>query len=276
METHTTPVKKLLEANEAIRCSDENILTKSDHLKICEIEVSIGLYTKKLKSLSGLGLKGQKKLVQKYIHSLVLKKERVKKQRVIDSIPELLTSKLSAKEREVWESFLPTNYTRKALGYYKYDIIPEDAIETFRECMDLGLFEQYEIRTPEMKETDPALFGRLGESWYLLARWSETKLLSFEDISERVGKAARIDSKGFYFSTAVLLFFICTGSFLGTWLGWEMLGTYPQWLKMFLSGIYGTAFGWIGFIFGMEAICKLESHITLITEKKKRKILYSE
>ncbi len=99
--------------------------------------------------------------------------------------PEVTESQL-----KVWHRFLPTSYTGKSLMSYGYDLVPPDALEIISKHQ--SLFTDLEIRAPE-KKTDPVLFGirDLGDKkvTYLLARWSESRLISFEEVKKEVIKA---------------------------------------------------------------------------------------
>ncbi len=69
---------------------------------------------------------------------------------------------------------------------YGYDLVPPDVLEIIAQRKNI--FTYLEIRTPEKAKSDPVLFGirDLGDKkvTYLLARWSESRLLSFEEVKK--------------------------------------------------------------------------------------------
>ena len=116
---------------------------------------------------SSLGLVAQISLIEREI--------RREKSPVLDTPP------MTSDELIIWKAFLPTAYHYYPHGgyggdtqRYNYDAIPYPVLAKWKECKDEGVFDKYEIWTPEVKNIDPALVGCVGEHYYMLARWAES------------------------------------------------------------------------------------------------------
>lgn len=97
--------------------------------------------------------------------------------------PVLDTPPMTSDEFIIWRAFLPTAYQyypNGGYGYdggargYTYDAIPYPVLAKWKECKDEGVFDHYEIWTPEVKNIDPALVGYVDNHCYMLARWAES------------------------------------------------------------------------------------------------------
>ncbi len=109
--------------------------------------------------------------------------------------PDAFCKRISDEELKIWTIFLPTAYTDDNLAYYLYDIIPTEVLQDWKLVKDLGLFESFEIRTPEIPQPqDPILIGICRGARYLIARWGES-LAPFEEISKNVEKALGLARK---------------------------------------------------------------------------------
>jgi hypothetical protein len=111
----------------------------------------------------------------------------------IDKItkPGLDMDPLSDDEVAIWRAFLPTSYRgnptsrrqggpimisdHSRMSQYGFDRIPHPVLERLDHCLQKGLFESYEIWTPEEQHIpDPMLVGILAGKFYTLARWAES------------------------------------------------------------------------------------------------------
>lgn len=104
-------------------------------------------------------------------------------------------SPLTHDEYMIWCEFLPTayNFGAKAHEYwsgrnYEYDRIPMPVLEKWLACRKEGLYDAYEIRTPEIKNVDPILLGIRDGHYYMLARWAESdvNLITFAGIKRKL------------------------------------------------------------------------------------------
>lgn len=106
--------------------------------------------------------------------------------------PDMFCKRLSDEELKVWAFFLPTVYAGDQLKNYQYDTIPTEVLQDWKLVKDLGLFESFEIRTPELQlRQDPILIGVRQGARYLIARWGES-LAPFEEIRKKVGIALQL------------------------------------------------------------------------------------
>lgn len=153
-------------------------IEKADEARIEYLQV-------KKELAKSLGLNAQVGLIEREI-----KKEKS---------PVLDTPAMTSDEMVIWRAFLPTAYwyqQRDMYGSgdaqrYEYDAIPYPVLAKWQECRNEGLFDTYEIWSPEIKNIDPALVGYVGERCYMLARWAESdaNLVTFTDIKrELVGR----------------------------------------------------------------------------------------
>lgn len=112
---------------------------------------------------------------------------------------------LSSQDYKVWCQFLPTSYStsRGNWSSYEYLTIPKEVLSQIPKLQ--RVFEHLEIRTPERQVLCPALFGRIGEKVYLLARWAES-LRPFKEIREAVDARDWIE-----WATTGILFGIMVG-----------------------------------------------------------------
>jgi len=105
----------------------------------------------------------------------------------------MFCKQLSDEELKIWTIFLPTVYSGEELANYQYDTIPTEVLQDWKLVKDLGLFDSFEIRIPELqpKQEDPILIGVRGGVRYLIARWGESLAL-FKEISEKVNSALKL------------------------------------------------------------------------------------
>ena len=102
--------------------------------------------------------------------------------------PGMFCHRLSDEELKIWTIFLPTVYAGDQLKNYQYDTIPTEVLQDWKLVKDFGLFESFEIRTPELRKQDPILIGVRQGVRYLIARWAES-LAPFEEIRQKAEKA---------------------------------------------------------------------------------------
>ncbi|TSC68803.1 MAG: hypothetical protein G01um101456_477 [Parcubacteria group bacterium Gr01-1014_56] len=135
----------------------------------------------KLATAKSLGLKAQAGSIKTDITT-------IERGRLITTPP------LTDSEMTIWRAWLPTAYTdiqdnqRHWLVDYNYDRIPSPVLKMWQKYKKSGLFERFEIWTPEISQPDPILVGVNGHSRYLLARWGESdaNLVSFDDIKREL------------------------------------------------------------------------------------------
>jgi len=105
----------------------------------------------------------------------------------------IATPPMTDSELVIWSAWLPTAYTdlpkeRNELADYNFDRVPGPVLKMWQEYKKTGLFERFEIWTPENKQPDPILVGVNGNARHLLARWGESdaNLVSFDDIKREL------------------------------------------------------------------------------------------
>ncbi len=108
----------------------------------------------------------------------------------------IATPSLSSDELLIWRAWLPTAYAEHLrtahhggfLKYYDFDKIPGPVLKIWQKHRESGLFQSFEIWTPEFHKMDPVLVGVSGTSYHLLARWGESdaQLISFSEIKKKV------------------------------------------------------------------------------------------
>lgn len=125
----------------------------------------------------------------------------------------ITTLPLSADEILIWKAFLPTTYADsrsdgRKLRDYHFDRIPSPVLKAWSVHKKSGVFDSFEIWTPEREQTDPILIGVVGRARYLLARWGESdaNLLSWEDVKRTVRRQRLkdVDSIVGMFFTAIM------------------------------------------------------------------------
>ncbi len=109
----------------------------------------------------------------------------------------IVAEPLSPEEIVIWKAWLPTAYSTNTDGWrnmknYAFDRIPMPVVEQWKRHKESGLFDAFEIWTPEdsVVVDDPILVGVAGNNRYLLARWGETdaNLVTFADIKAALKK----------------------------------------------------------------------------------------
>lgn len=107
----------------------------------------------------------------------------------------ITTAPMSDTELVIWRAWLPTAYTdngdqnsRHKLADYQFDRVPGPVLKAWEKYKQSGMFERFEIWTPEVQQPDPILVGVNGNSRHLLARWGESdaNLMSFDDIKREL------------------------------------------------------------------------------------------
>ncbi len=106
----------------------------------------------------------------------------------------IATPPMTDSELAIWRAWLPTAYTDlpdeedHKLADYNFDRIPSPVLKMWQGHKKSGLFERFEIWTPENPRPDPILVGVNGNSRHLLARWGESdaNLVSFNDIKREL------------------------------------------------------------------------------------------
>lgn len=104
----------------------------------------------------------------------------------------ITTRPMTDDEITIWQAWLPMRYTTlpnegRRLAEYRYDRIPGPVLKMWDACHTAGIFERYEIWTPE-RDPDPVLIGVHGNDRHFLARWGESdaNLVSFDDIKREL------------------------------------------------------------------------------------------
>ncbi|MBI4992010.1 MAG: hypothetical protein HZB99_02225 [Candidatus Harrisonbacteria bacterium] len=198
-----------------------------------------------------LGLLAQVKLVEEQILSLKLECLRGSIIRRGAFYPEISTENM-----KIWGTWLPRLYSESDFKDYRFDQIPEEVLAEWKLAKNLGLFEVYEIRTPESPEMqDPILIGYFKNTPYLIARWAES-LMPFEKIKELVEKSKKIQSsadwrKSFYGVVFQIIFSIGLGLFFEDWRFCLLVLLFPF---CWIIGMTGSM------IFGglLNYVCNLE------------------
>ena len=106
----------------------------------------------------------------------------------------ITTPPMTDSELVIWRAWLPTACTDlrdeedHKLADYNFDHIPSPVLNMWQGYKKSGLFERFEIWTPEKPRPDPILVGVNGHSRHLLARWGESdaNLVSFDDIKREL------------------------------------------------------------------------------------------
>ena len=117
--------------------------------------------------------------------------------------PALFYPVVTDEESEIWKHWLPTcfKFRRGPLAYENLRSklseldAPPEVMEEFLFNRSLGLFDEYEIRTPVRTDArDPLLLGRVDGTCYRIALWGES-LLPLERITELVQQSLKIRSE---------------------------------------------------------------------------------
>jgi hypothetical protein len=119
--------------------------------------------------------------------------------------PKIGMAPLTDEENAIWDEWLPRDYrsdnarNNENLSSYKFDLIPEQVLLLWTDLKQKNVFESFEIRTPEVRRPDPALFGWRDGKRYLLARWAESDeaIISFLNIKKKLleAKISRLRSE---------------------------------------------------------------------------------
>ena len=98
--------------------------------------------------------------------------------------PALFYPLVSAEEMTMWSYWLPTSITFETAHVTFPSVIlsrlnrlhaPAPVLDEFLWAYNVGLFEAYEVMTPERQDLrDPLLLGRVGQQRYRMALWGES------------------------------------------------------------------------------------------------------
>lgn len=98
--------------------------------------------------------------------------------------PEVFYPSVSEAERDMWTHWLPTAHIYESVGQFAQSPLgarlkqlkaPTDVMEECQWAWKLGMFEAFEVRTPErLHVRDPLVLGCLGHQRYRLALWGES------------------------------------------------------------------------------------------------------
>jgi hypothetical protein len=139
---------------------------------------------------------------------------------------------MSEAELDVWTHWLPTvvrvgRVNREVPGVLARTLTelhaPPEVLEECRWSCALGLFEAYEIRTPEHHALhDPLLIGQCGGQCYRVALWGES-LRPFAEITALVQESLVRRKRAARWQGLM----VGGGTLLGVTLGWWWLGQQP-------------------------------------------------
>jgi hypothetical protein len=175
-----------------------------------------------------------------------------------EKAPTLDTPPLTKDEIMIWRSFLPTEYAYFPNSHYgkaseyRYDAIPHPVMAKWKECIDEGVFTKYEIWTPEVRNTDPALVGYIGEHCYMLARWAESdaNFVTFGDVKRKL--VGRFIKEGGPAVTALVLAVIMALLSVVVGAGVASASNVPFYIGMRDIALVTSFFTvpiWLGFVF---------------------------
>lgn len=141
----------------------------------------VGYLRDKLKTAQNLGLDAQVEAIKMDIAT-------------VERGGLIMTPPMTDSELTIWRAWLPTAYTdidddkRHQLANYHFDRIPQPVLKVWEKHKQSGVFERFEIWTPENHQPDPILVGVNGNARHLLARWGESdaNLVSFDDIKREL------------------------------------------------------------------------------------------
>lgn len=129
--------------------------------------------------------------------------------------------RVSEAKMKIWEAYLPKEYKGRDLAEFSFKRIPETALVVWETAKEIGIFQEFSIRTPERKSImvrvkerlqDPILLGWYDGAPYMIARWGES-LRSFTQVKLRVWTRKSIEST--IGITGFILYF-CVGFWLMT------------------------------------------------------------
>jgi hypothetical protein len=187
--------------------------------------------------------------------------------------PELFYPVVSEQEMTMWTHWLPTAITFEATAApFPSDIInrlselhaPAPVLEEFRWACHMGLFEAYEVRTPERVDLrDPLLLGRLDGQYYRIALWGES-LRSLGEIADLVRQSLAIRRRFAWRQKGIVASGMLAGLGLWWWLNTQTAQGLWLWLNSqasteadravlgFLLAAICFCFGWLPFLYTPE------------------------
>lgn len=156
--------------------------------------------------------------------------------------PGLFYPMIPEKELVTWTHWLPTCLTftsssevaRKAfVRELERLAAPQEIVDECQWSWSMGLFEAYELRTPEHRShRDPLVLGRLGSERYRIALWGES-LRPFEEVNALVEESLAIRHR----ATSWQLWLTTSGALLGMAVGLWMAMQVPS--PVFIPGFIG-------------------------------------
>ena len=142
--------------------------------------------------------------------------------------PELFYPTISDAEMNIWRHWLPTTRIFARGSWMFPDTVvntlerhhaPPEVLEEFRWASTMGLFDAYEIRTPQRRDLrDPLLIGMHGKQRYRIALWGES-LRPFEEITTLVQDSLSLRARAAKQRTWLVIGGTLTGLCTGLWLG---------------------------------------------------------
>jgi hypothetical protein len=172
--------------------------------------------------------------------------------------PAIFYPVVSAEEMTMWSYWLPTTITFET-AYVTFPSViisrlnrlhaPVQVLEEFHWAYKMGLFEAYEVMTPERQDLrDPLLLGRVGSQRYRMALWGES-LRPMAEISDLVQQSLTFRRRLTRWQRGALAGSTLFGIGFGWWMSSQGAFEGSRLMSGFIWALICFGFAWLPFLY---------------------------
>jgi hypothetical protein len=172
--------------------------------------------------------------------------------------PALFYPVVSAEEMTMWSYWLPTTITFETTHVTFPSVIlsrlnrlhaPPVVLEEFQWAQKMGLFEAYEVMTPERQDLrDPLLLGRVGDQRYRIALWGES-LRPVAEIANIVQQSLAVRRRFVRWQKGVIAVSTLFGLGFGWWMSSQGAFEGSRVMSGFIWALICSCFAWLPFLY---------------------------
>ena len=172
--------------------------------------------------------------------------------------PALFYPVVSAEEMTMWSYWLPTTITFETTHVTFPSVIlsrlnrlhaPAPVLEEFLWAYNVGLFEAYEVMTPERQDLrDPLLLGRVGQQRYRMALWGES-LRPLAEIADIVQQSLAVRQRAARWRKITIAGSALFGIGFGWWMSSQGAFEGNRVMSTFIWTLICSCFAWLPFLY---------------------------
>jgi hypothetical protein len=172
--------------------------------------------------------------------------------------PALFYPLVSAEEMTMWSYWLPTSITFETAHVTFPSVIlsrlnrlhaPAPVLDEFLWAYNVGLFEAYEVMTPERQDLrDPLLLGRVGQQRYRMALWGES-LRPLEEIADIVQQSLAVRQHSARWRKITIAGSALFGIGFGWWMSSQGAFEGNRVMSTFIWTLICSCFAWLPFLY---------------------------